>query len=1054
MPPRNLIGSGSSPAACALIPGCVASTIANFETVDNGIGPDNVIDGLIIEIDDFDAGELISLNWFMTDSIGAPIGVSGLGNQYGFGVVNIFRGSSGPAVWRRTVTAPAGPGQNSGTTASIRDMFVSASTTGPETFEVEFGAAMTAPYSNPADNIFGAPIDAELIPTPSAPLLKEEQKCVNSINKGAAKVAKAQGKENSTCIKNAGKSKLPAGQTIEQCLVADLKSKVSDTISKIKTSDCPPGGPAFPAILTDGNDIGDVMVGKGLDLIHAVFGTDLDQPGLIVDCGTDKPRCGCQAAIIKAVEKCQGTKLKEFNACKKNALKVGKEPLPSGAQSAVDLQDACMGTGTGGIPDPKNKLIGKCIVGIQKAIDKKCIGFDTAALFPGCEGPVSVACLDVFVECEVCQALNQIDALSRDCDLFDDGLANGSCGSACAHDKCVEGVALDPDCDPCVQQICNDDAFCCADSWDEVCVGEVESVCGLSCGDAPGTPNCDLPDGVLDIVTQSFTIPGSITGGIDISCGEVDENGKASCTCEIQALDPFEIPGIGLICLTPFAGCPPGEIDCNGGNDLDIDLVSDHNIGACTGNADCRTQCDAYCAGLPDHVQDLGGAACEGFCNGGGSDGNPCTVETDCPDGACNGGDGLPHGNICGCECVAIGGSGSAPSRAGGLRCNLGAVVNIEAAEPCGDGDFLIPIGARCIHLTTETSTAIVIDTNDTALKELPPGGATLRGTPADCDALASSVTSGIELVGHVNFFDSTIGDLAIEIDFFCGGAPICGNGILEAGEECESTADSACPGLCQGDCSCPVCGNNVVEGTELCDGTDDTICPGGCQSDCSCDGPVCGDGIRNQQTEACDGNDDEFCAGPCVDCLCTVAPCGDISGWPLCWGRCPSGLTCDDDLAGGCHCVPTLTPCGTSSFQPTCDGFCEPIGGQERACIARIESPVQGNEFFCFCAGFTCGNVGEICPEGEICDKPAPNQCVAFDSCGVGSDPTICATQDLSSSECADCVLAALGPTPALEVLQECQAAQAASCADDAQNKLCNGPIAGAQCLNECCGP
>jgi hypothetical protein len=73
-----------------------------------------------------------------------------------------------------------------------------------------------------------------------------DEKCVNNVNKGAAKVAKAQGKENSSCIKNAGKGKLTT--TIEACLTADLKNKVSDTIGKIKTGDC--GGSA-PAVLPD-----------------------------------------------------------------------------------------------------------------------------------------------------------------------------------------------------------------------------------------------------------------------------------------------------------------------------------------------------------------------------------------------------------------------------------------------------------------------------------------------------------------------------------------------------------------------------------------------------------------------------------------------------------------------------------------------------------------------------------------------------------------------------------------------------------------------------------
>jgi hypothetical protein len=52
---------------------------------------------------------------------------------------------------------------------------------------------------------------------------------------------------------------------------------------------------------------------------------------------------------------------------------------------------------------------------------------------------------------------------------------------SCEHDKCVQGVALESDCDPCVAQICAADSFCCNTFWDSLCVGEVSSVCGLSC---------------------------------------------------------------------------------------------------------------------------------------------------------------------------------------------------------------------------------------------------------------------------------------------------------------------------------------------------------------------------------------------------------------------------------------------------------------------------------------------------------------------------------------------------------------------------------------------
>jgi hypothetical protein len=256
----------------------------------------------------------------------------------------------------------------------------------------------------------------------ASPLSKQDQKCVNSINKGAAKVAKSQGGDTSSCIKNAGKGKLLPGQTIEQCVVSDPKGKVDKAIGKIQTDKCP-SPPAFPDLIstTDQQVIGDLMVAKELALVHAIFGTDLDESGLIVSCDDDKPGCGCQAAVIKAAQKCQDTKLKEFGACKKNAIKVKKDPLPAGALNAAELQDACMGTGSGSIPDPKNKISGKCA---DFGTGKKCGGLDLATYFPGTP---SVGEIDIAIECEVCKVLNALDGLSRDCDEFDNGLTDGSC---------------------------------------------------------------------------------------------------------------------------------------------------------------------------------------------------------------------------------------------------------------------------------------------------------------------------------------------------------------------------------------------------------------------------------------------------------------------------------------------------------------------------------------------------------------------------------------------------------------------------------------------------
>jgi hypothetical protein len=67
------------------------------------------------------------------------------------------------------------------------------------------------------------------------------------------------------------------------------------------------------------------------------------------------------------------------------------------------------------------------------------------------------------------------------CDNLSCSEANGTCG----HSLCTAGSALVDGCDSakadCVTQVCAVDPFCCTSGWDNICVHEVESVCGNTC---------------------------------------------------------------------------------------------------------------------------------------------------------------------------------------------------------------------------------------------------------------------------------------------------------------------------------------------------------------------------------------------------------------------------------------------------------------------------------------------------------------------------------------------------------------------------------------------
>jgi hypothetical protein len=49
-------------------------------------------------------------------------------------------------------------------------------------------------------------------------------------------------------------------------------------------------------------------------------------------------------------------------------------------------------------------------------------------------------------------------------------------------DICIAGPARTPGCDECTDLICSEDAFCCNNSWDDVCVNTAKEICELSCG--------------------------------------------------------------------------------------------------------------------------------------------------------------------------------------------------------------------------------------------------------------------------------------------------------------------------------------------------------------------------------------------------------------------------------------------------------------------------------------------------------------------------------------------------------------------------------------------
>ena len=171
-----------------------------------------------------------------------------------------------------------------------------------------------------------------------------------------------------------------------------------------------------------------------------------------------------------------------------------------------------------------------------------------------------------------------------------------------------------------------------------------------------------------------------------------------------------------------------------------------------------------------------------------------------------------------------------------------------------------------------------------------------------------------------------------------------CGDGVIEAPEQCDAGPDNGGGGECRPDCLLNTCGDGYLGPREQCDGTPE------CAADCTF-AAVCGDG-RVEFIEECDDavavatscaalgwvSGSLECVGcvldtsECVGCGpdgCSNEPCNDTSECPaaeLCAvfappGVCTAVCNVDQDCGVGVSCVNSLL------FGPVCLVICEVDG-------------------------------------------------------------------------------------------------------------------------------
>jgi len=134
-----------------------------------------------------------------------------------------------------------------------------------------------------------------------------------------------------------------------------------------------------------------------------------------------------------------------------------------------------------------------------------------------------------------------------------------------------------------------------------------------------------------------------------------------------------------------------------------------------------------------------------------------------------------------------------------------------------------------------------------------------------------------------------------------CNLAAVCGNGDLEAGEQCDeglANSDDE-PDACRWTCEWAYCGDDVTDSDETCD-DGGTVGGDGCSATCQIE-YECGDGVEDPGEECDEGDlNDDYAPNACRE-NCLLPHCGD--------DVIDTGEECDDgNTSGGDGCSATCT--------------------------------------------------------------------------------------------------------------------------------------------------
>ena len=541
----------------------------------------------------------------------------------------------------------------------------------------------------------------------------------------------------------------------------------------------------------------------------------------------------------------------------------------------------------------------------------------------------------------------------------------------------------------CCATVCESMSTCCSESWDENCAmmaayfcpsSEAPSLdaCSAEAGDcyaAHDSPGCNDVSCCTDICTYLPSCCNDAWGencavGALYSCGLIEE----VCGVGDEACDAAHTgPGCEdyYCCFTVCSQAPScctetWDADCAALALANCDIPSDPVCG--NGVVEYPEQCD--------DGNTTSGDGCDASCRYEAGDlaNDNCASPATASDGA------TAYTNI--------GATTDGPTETG-----LCASVDLQA-------DVWYCYTATC----TDAATFSLCNSDFDTTLAVYEGCACPTASPLACDddycgggsgsQVSLAVTAGQSYLVRIGGWSSSQGSGQLEIA--CG--PVCGNGIVETGEECEPPGSAFCDANCQ-----------LIEGADVCGpGAGDCYAANGTPG---CEDVTCCSLVCDADAYCCEIEWDSICAGS------APAICG--GGYDVCataTGDCYTQHTdpgCNDPDCCNAVCTYYDPYCCTNEWDEYCVAgaglFCDAIawpacGSSTESCDSAHTGPGCSDAD---CCNFVCSFDPSCCTDEWTlaCAQTAQVLCPMMEGCGADagacreangspgcSDPTCCA--------------------------------------------------------------